>query len=179
MKKLIVVLAVLFAWLCAFGRDQANANDGKTLLRACSITLDVNVYHPHTVKGEREAFDLGFCLGVFKGVYTSSSGQDFCPGSAVPIKDGLELTVKFIKDHPELQEKDAADIVRWTLAEKFPCKAADHKVSSACLLEKSAGTLAQNITADYIEGKATKAEMTAADKLERDAAVACLEAPNE
>lgn len=121
---------VLFGSL-AFGQkqDPLNANDGKTLLRACNLTLDVNVYHPRKVSGEREAFDLGFCLGVFKGVYTSSSGQDFCPSSAVPIKDGLELTVKFIKDHPELQEKDAADIVRWTLGEKFPCRKQGHDPS--------------------------------------------------
>ncbi len=165
MKTLIVIFAVMFTSLGAFGqvgqKQNPDENDGKTLLRACSLTLDVNVYHPRMVKGEREGFDLGFCLGVFKGVYTSSSGQDFCPSSDVPIRDGLELTVKFIKDHPELQEKDAADIVRWTLS------------------DKSAGTLAKNITADYIEGKATKAEMTAADKLEHDATVACLSNPAE
>jgi hypothetical protein len=33
----------------------------------------------------------------------------------------LELTVKFVKDHSELQEKAGADIVRWALSDQFPC----------------------------------------------------------
>lgn len=86
-----------------------------------SALLDTNVYHPRKVTGEREGFDLGFCLGVFKGVYTSSSGSDFCTDRDVPLKEGLELIVKFLQDHPELQEKDAADVVRWALSDRFPC----------------------------------------------------------
>ena len=81
----------------------------------------MNAYHPRKVQGEREAFDLGFCLGLYKAAFTSGSGRDFCPAREVSLREGLELTVKFVADHPDLEKKDAADIVRWTLSEKFPC----------------------------------------------------------
>jgi hypothetical protein len=103
-------------------KDTIGGDNGQTLLRACSLTLDANVYHPRKLKNKFEGFDLGFCLGVFKGVYTSSSGRDFCAEQGIPIREGLKLTVKFIKDHPDLQEKDAADIVRWALSDEFPCQ---------------------------------------------------------
>jgi hypothetical protein len=96
---------------------------GTGLLRACSLVLDVNLYHPRKIKNKLEAYDMGFCLGMVQGVYANVSGSYFCPGDDGQIKDALEFLVKFIKDHPELQEKDAADIVRWSLSEEYPCPA--------------------------------------------------------
>ena len=97
-------------------------SDGRAVLRACSLTLDLNVYHPRQVKDKSEAFDLGYCLGLVEGVYANASGTEFCPGEQnVETRKVLELTVKFIKDHPELQEKAGADIVRWALSDQFPC----------------------------------------------------------
>ena len=33
----------------------------------------------------------------------------------------LDLVVSFVKAHPELEQKDAADIVRWALSDEYPC----------------------------------------------------------
>jgi len=94
----------------------------ENLGRQCGLTLDVNVYHPRKIKNKFEAYDLGFCLGLIKGVYTTGSGSgDFCPKDAVPLKDIMDLTVRFFAEHPDLQKRDSADIVRWALSDAFPC----------------------------------------------------------
>src|SRR6266568_8752344 len=120
----VALFLVVFVSLTvvAFGQTQEKEqDDARSLARACSLTLDVNAYHPRKVQGEREAFDLGFCLGLYKAAFMSGSGRDFCPAREVSLREGLELTVKFVSDYPDLEKKDAADIVRWTLSEKFPC----------------------------------------------------------
>jgi len=98
-----------------------SVSDGRAIPRECSLTLDLNVYHPRKVKNKFEAFDLGYCLGLVRGVYDSTSGEYVCPSDAVKTEQVVEVTVNFVKDHPELQGKEGADIVRWALSEKFPC----------------------------------------------------------
>jgi Rap1a immunity proteins len=66
-----------------------------------------------------EAYNFGYCLGV-EATYANTSGSDFCPPDDYPMKSTLELVVKFVKDHPELEEKYPADIVRWALSDEFP-----------------------------------------------------------
>jgi len=123
MKNWVPICILLFV-PAAMGHNQKPqlpGSDGKDIFRACSLTLDLNIYHPRNVKNKREAYDLGYCLGLVQGVYANTSGQDFCTGRDVHIQEVLELTVKFVKAHPELQDKDAADIVRWALSDEFPC----------------------------------------------------------
>jgi len=106
----------------AFGQTQEKEqDDARSLARACSLTLDVNVYHPRKVNGEHEAFDLGFCLGLYKATFTSGSGRDFCTPDNFSIREGLENVVTFIRSHPELQERDSVDIIRYALSERYPC----------------------------------------------------------
>lgn len=124
----ILVLFVLFSPSLSLAKADPAAKaqedtHGTGLLRACSLVLDVNVYHPRKIKNKLEAYDMGFCLGMMQGVYANASGSSFCPGDNGHIKDALEFLVKFIKDHPELEEKDSADIVRWSLSEEYPCQA--------------------------------------------------------
>ena len=116
----IIALAFLLSAPLAVAQRRHDTSDN--LSRQCGLTLDVNVYHPRKVKSKFEAYDLGFCLGLVKGVYTTGSGNgDFCPKDNVPLKDILELTVRFVDMHPDLQKKDPADIVRWALTDEFPC----------------------------------------------------------
>lgn len=96
--------------------------EGVTLLRACSLTLDLTVHHPRKIKNKFEGYDLGLCLGIIKGVFTSSSNRDFCIDHEGNTEKLVEISVKFMRDHPELLEKDAADIVRWALTDEFPCQ---------------------------------------------------------
>jgi len=119
----LVVLALLTVPQIVAQKEspKISTSDGKALLRECSLTLDVNVYHPREVKNKFEAFDLGYCLGLVQGVYANTSGTTFCSTRDIQVREVLELTVKFLKAHPELQGKDSADIVRWALSDEFPC----------------------------------------------------------
>ena len=130
------VLAAALALLIgphAVGQEQKQqrpVSNGKAVLRECSITLDLNIYHPRKAKNKFEAFDLGYCLGLVEGVYANTSGTDFCPANDVPTRRVLETVVAFIKAHPEFQDKDGADIVRWALTDTFPCPAKDRSRDS-------------------------------------------------
>jgi len=119
----VVVAVALLATFVVAQKGTRSTSDGTAVLRACSLTLDLNVYHPRNVKDKFEGFDLGYCLGLVQGVYANASGTEFCPGERkVETKEVLELVVKFVKVHPELKEKDGADIVRWALSDEFPCR---------------------------------------------------------
>ncbi len=133
----ILFLFVIVATLTAFAQnptlaDPTNADTGTGIQRACSTALDLNYLHPRKVKTQREAFDLGYCLGIIKGVYENLNGEvDFCPADHVSIRKVTELTVSFVRAHPELKDKDSADIVRWALTDAFPCHPADTSNSGA------------------------------------------------
>lgn len=121
----ILLLFMIVATLTAFGRKStpADPSDGTGIgiQRACSTALDLNYLHPRQVKTHREAFDLGYCLGLVKGVYENLNGEvDFCPTDGVSIRKVTELTVSFVQTHPDLKDKDSADIVRWALTDGFP-----------------------------------------------------------
>lgn len=77
-----------------------------------------------------EAYNFGYCLGVVEGAYANASGSAFCPPTNYRVKSALELVVKFVKDHPELEEKYPANIVRWALSDEFPCPDPDHSHES-------------------------------------------------
>ncbi len=127
----ILLLFMIVATLTAFGRKPtpADPSDGTGIgiQRACSTALDPEDYlHPRKVKTHREAFDLGYCLGLVKGVYENLNGEVvFCPTDGVSIRKVTELTVSFVQTHPDLKDKDSADIVRWALTDGFPCHPAD------------------------------------------------------
>jgi hypothetical protein len=138
----ILLLFSSLATLTAFGREPtpagpSSADTGTGIQRACSTALDLNYLHPRKVKTQREAFDLGYCLGLIKGVYQNLNGEvDFCPTDGGSIRKVAELTVSFVQTHPELKDKDAADIVRWALTDGFPCHPADVKSDTHTSTEK-------------------------------------------
>ena len=137
----ILLLFVSLATLTAFGRKPAPADPsdstGIGVQRACSTALDLNYLHPRKVKTHREAFDLGYCLGLIKGVYENLNGEvDFCPTDGVSIRKVTELTVSFVQTHPDLKDRDSADIVRWALTDGFPCHPADAKSDTHTSTEK-------------------------------------------
>jgi Rap1a immunity proteins len=45
---------------------------------------------------------------------------NFCPGDP-SVRQIVENVVSFVNMHPELKEKDSADVVRWSLSDAFPC----------------------------------------------------------
>ena len=143
MKRFTLLLfSVIVATLTAFGQTTtptklSSADTGTGLQRACSTALDLNYLHPRKVKTQREAFDLGYCLGLIKGVYENLNGEvDFCPTEGVSIRKATELTVSFVQTHPDLKDKDSADIVRWALTDGFPCHPTDAKSDTHSGTEK-------------------------------------------
>jgi hypothetical protein len=142
MKRFTIsLLFVIVATLTAFGRKPTLADPsdstGIGLQRACSTALDLNYLHPRKVKTHREAFDLGYCLGLIKGVYENLNGEvDFCPTDGVSIRNVTELTVNFVQAHPDLKDKDSADIMRWALTDGFPCHPAEAKSDTHTGTEK-------------------------------------------
>jgi hypothetical protein len=107
----------------AFGEKQKDQprTDGTAVLKECGLTLDLMVYNPRRIKSKQEAYGVGYCTGLVQGVYANASGSSFCPPDGVKIPHVLELVVSFVKAHPDLERKDAADIVRWALSDEYPC----------------------------------------------------------
>lgn len=104
-------------------KPQRPGSEGKDILQACTLTLDLNFYHPgKKVRNKLEAYNLGYCIGLVQGVYANTSGSYFCPPDEVQPRKVFELVVQFVKAHPELAGKDGADIVRWALSDEFPCE---------------------------------------------------------
>lgn len=125
----LLVLALLIV-PGAFGEKQKVTTDGTGVLRECGITLDLTIYHPHRVKNKHEAFGIGYCTGLVQGVYANASGSSFCPPDGVRMQHVLELVVNFVKAHPDLEQKDGADIVRWALSDEYPCPDKDRSEES-------------------------------------------------
>jgi len=125
MKRIAVLFMALLVVPNALAEKQKDkpGSDGTAVLKECGLTLDLNVYHPRRVKNKQEAFGVGYCTGLVQGVYANTSGSDFCPPDGVKIQHVLELVVGFVKAHPDLEQKDAADIVRWALSDEYPCPA--------------------------------------------------------
>ena len=124
--KCFLTIALLLSAPLVFARSHKISPDtGAGLSKECSLALDVNIYHPRKIRNRFEGYDLGHCLGVVEATYANTSGSDFCPPNNYPLNSTLELVIKFVKDHPELQDKYSADIVRWALSDKFPCPVKD------------------------------------------------------
>jgi hypothetical protein len=99
----VVVLLVVPNVFAKEKIHQRSTTDGTAVLRECSLVLELNVYHPRKVKNMDEAFDLGNCLGLVQGVYANASGSSFCPPDGVKTPHVLDLVVRFVKEHPELE----------------------------------------------------------------------------
>lgn len=118
------MLVLAFIVPNAFGEKPKAAqsvSDGAAVLRTCGFALYVAENHPRRIKHRREAFDYGYCIGLVQGTYANASGNAFCPPDGVKIQHILELVVTFVKAHPDLEQKDGADIVRWALSDEYPC----------------------------------------------------------
>jgi hypothetical protein len=123
MSRIAVLFVVLLVVPNVFAKEkiERGTTDGTAVLRECGLTLDLNVYHPRRVKNKQESFSIGYCTGLVQGVYANASGNYFCPPDGVNPIHVLELVVSFVKSHPDLEQKDGADIVRWALSDEYPC----------------------------------------------------------
>ncbi len=133
-KILAALLVVAFIVPNAFGEKQKAAKsqgDGAAVLRTCSVVLDFSTNHPRRIMHKRDAFDYGYCMGLVQGTYANASaGHLVCPPDGVGFPHVLDLVVTFVKSHPDLEQKDGADIVRWALSDEYPCPDKDRSADS-------------------------------------------------
>jgi hypothetical protein len=134
MRKILAALLV-FAFIVpnAFAEKKAakSQGDGAAVLRTCRFALDVSTTHPRRIKHKLDAFDYGYCMGLVQGTYANASaGNLFCPPDGVAFPHILNLVVTFVKSHPDLEQKDGADIVRWALSGEYPCPDKDRSGDS-------------------------------------------------
>lgn len=118
---LLFVLSVCLPCLAKSKKSQPRF-DGKEIGEDCELMLDTTVYHPRKLKTRREAYRIGYCMGITQAAYANASGSAFCPPDGVPYRHVFDLVVRFTKEHQDLLEKDAADVVRWALSDEYPCK---------------------------------------------------------
>jgi hypothetical protein len=106
-----LVLAALFT-LPSTAKDKVDRTqrNGTAISPECTIVLALNERVSHRLLNKGEAYDCGYCFGMVTGIYQNISGSEFCPGDNVPMPHVLELVVRFVKNHPELSQKDDADI---------------------------------------------------------------------
>lgn len=128
----LLVLALLVPNALGEKQKAAQSNgDGAAVLRTCSFALYVAENHPRRIKHKRDAFDYGYCMGLVQGTYANASaGNLFCPPDGVRLRRIFELVVSFVKAHPDLEQKDGADIVRWALSDEYPCPDKDRSTDS-------------------------------------------------
>jgi hypothetical protein len=77
MRLKITMFLFMTAATAALGqKSPPDFQTGAGIQKACSTALDLNVYHPRKVKRHREAFELGLCLGLVKGVYENLEAEE-------------------------------------------------------------------------------------------------------
>lgn len=64
-------------------------------------------------------YNSGFCLGFIEGV---SSLVEDCEGPNVTLGQEIKVVLKYMDDHPEQLDQNAATLVRRALMNAFPCK---------------------------------------------------------
>lgn len=75
----------------------------------------------------QQAYESGIAQGYVGGVQDSANGQPvngflfFCVPSEVKGSQAEEITLNYLKAHPEERHLPAKTLVIWALAEKFPC----------------------------------------------------------
>jgi len=128
MRKTIWILLAITLSAACFGQDDNQSKstkgfmDGTAIGRDCQLALNLLVYHPRKVRNKREAAEYAYCLGIVQATYINNSGTDFCPPDGVDMNYFFELVVRFTKQHPDLLDRDAAEVTRWALTDAYPCQ---------------------------------------------------------
>ena len=91
---------------------------GNSLLQACTASEMEAVYYQYMSKcssyisGAHDAYNL---------VKSMKGPGYFCSSTDLTLGQVRDVTIKFLKDHPELRHYGAANIVASALREAFPC----------------------------------------------------------
>ena len=103
---------------------------GKTLLAACDAYLDIRA-NPNKDQLAAYFFDAGKCSGVVSatadilGLHKDALTGGWLPEACIPDDEQLqpliEVVASYGRDHPEFDKVNAQTVVRYALAEKYPC----------------------------------------------------------
>ena len=117
-----MILAIDLTSCVLFNSNEAQAEhiDGHMLYEACSSIdygqLDAN------------SFKSGSCLGFVAGSVQAFIAMQVANGgclTTLPPSSTLvqwrDITIKYLKDHPEKRSFDASTLVLFAMADAFPC----------------------------------------------------------
>jgi hypothetical protein len=107
----LLMLAALLILPCGIAR----ADTGNDLFQSCEVEKDNN-------------FSLGTCLGYVVGAadafIASMNAQNACWFRIPPNvnkQQMIDITVKYLNDHPEQRQYRAADLIFVAIVTAFPC----------------------------------------------------------
>lgn len=121
---LVVTLPSLSGQLTETGK-RVSLTDGNDLYQWCQAYKEAV-----KLKGEgfsvdatetSTAFKAGHCMGYVRGIVDSlPAGGDFSPGPKVKLTQYIDVTFKYLDEHPELRDKSARILVEDALVNAFP-----------------------------------------------------------
>ncbi|SRR6266566_3152575 len=65
--------------------------------------------------------DAGMCMGYVRGIVDSlPAGEEFSPGPHVKLTQYVDVVFKYLEEHPESRDRQAAILVSTSLTQAFP-----------------------------------------------------------
>jgi hypothetical protein len=89
------------------GQESAAVYSGAALLRSC---------------GRETEFLGGVCFGMVAGLVWASQRFDICAIEGITTNQAIAIIVRFLNDHPEMQQENAEALIVQALQFEFPCK---------------------------------------------------------
>lgn len=124
MRKL--VFAILLSTLVLVAeRAGAQSTSGKFFIKACSGTAIHDAYENwQSEEGARGRICIGFVHGFLQGyILATRSGKTICPPTQEHINYEMAgILVRYLHNHPEDRQQDAAVLLKRALAAAWPCR---------------------------------------------------------
>jgi hypothetical protein len=89
------------------GQENQSFYSGGELLRSC---------------GHEAEFTGGVCFGMVAGLVWAGERFDICAIEGLTTGQATDIVVRFLADHPEMQQQIAQAAIVAALQHEFPCK---------------------------------------------------------
>lgn len=121
---LVFIIPSLSGQLNETGK-RVSLTDGNELYSWCRAYKDVakargDEFGINTADGSA-AFNAGSCMGYVRAAVDSLPvGEEFSPSPHVKLSQYLDVVFKYLDEHPESRDKEAAILVTKALTQAFP-----------------------------------------------------------
>ena len=112
LNKSLVIILLFFAHTHVWG-----ASSAAQLFTSCESYDKVQEV---PVNSLHHVYNAGSCAGFIAGVWFTNQGS--CAPEGTLTHDAIKVFQEFLKTHPEIADKPAAEIVQWSQWQKWPCK---------------------------------------------------------